>query len=164
MVKLKSEKPIDSFILVCSRIRWQGLVNKILSTILIVAVLTSMGALVYVISKPNIEEFTEFYILDLKGEAIHYPLELRISELGRVIVGIVNREQTTVSYRVGIRIGEVQNFKVDTITLEYGEKWEEIMNFRPATVGDTQKVEFLLYKNDESEPYLKLHLWISVKE
>ena len=48
--------------------------------------------------------------------------------------------------------------------LEHDEKWEETVSFTPARVGDNQKTEFLLYKNEESEPYLEpLHLWVNVK-
>jgi uncharacterized membrane protein len=31
-------------------------------------------------------------------------------------------------------------------------------------VGEKQRVEFMLYKDDGAEPYLKLHLWIDVTE
>jgi len=48
--------------------------------------------------------------------------------------------------------------------LEHDEKWEGEISFVPTVAGDNQKAEFLLYKNGEREPYLKLHLWVNVKE
>ena len=44
------------------------------------------------------------------------------------------------------------------------EKGEEEVSFAPQGAGDNQKVEFLLYKNGEGEPYERLHLFIAVKE
>ena len=59
----------------------------------------------------------------------------------------------------------MRNNEVESIRLGDEQKWEEIVSFTADRVGDNQKVEFLLYKNGESEPYLKpLHLWINVKE
>lgn len=101
----------------------------------------------------------------MEGKAIDYPKELKVGEEGRVIIGIINHEQETVSYRVKVRIEGVRNNEVEPIMLGDEQKWEEIVSFTADRVGDNQKVEFLLYKNGETEPYLKpLHLWINVKE
>ena len=82
----------------------------------------------------------------------------------KVIVGIINREHEVVTYQVEVVIDEVKNNEVGPVMLEPDEKWEGIVGFTPHRAGDSQKVEFLLYKNGESEPYLKLHLWVNVKE
>jgi len=77
----------------------------------------------------------------------------------------INREHETVSYRVEVRIDGVGNNEVGPLVLGHDEKWEEAVSFTPNRAGDSQKVEFLLYKNGGSEPYLKpLHLWVDVKE
>ena len=89
----------------------------------------------------------------------------KIIELARNYgVNFVNREQETVTYRVEVRIDGVRNNQAGPLELGHDGKWEEIVSFTPHRAGDSQKVEFLLYKNGESEPYLKLHLWINVKE
>ena len=49
------------------------------------------------------------------------------------------------------------------MTLEHDEKWEEIVAFTPDRAGDRQKVEFLLYKQEQSEAYRGLHFWIDVQ-
>jgi len=135
------------------------------SIILIIIIMGALGALGYIILTPRVgEKFSEFYVLGLEGEAAGYSRELSGGGEGRVIVSIVNREYETMSYWVEVRIDSVRNNEVGPLELEHDEKWEEIVSFTPHRVGDNQKVEFLLYKSGGTEPYLKLHLWVNVKE
>jgi uncharacterized membrane protein len=127
--------------------------DKALSVTLVLAIAATIGTLGYVIATPRVgERFTEFYILGLEGRAEDYPRELGVGEEGRVIVGIINREHETVSYRVEVRIEGVIRNEVGPIELAHDEKWEG------------QRVEFLLYRNGEVEPYWELHLWLNVTE
>lgn len=146
--------------------RAQRSLDKVLSAILIIVILGVMAATGYVMATPKAsEKFTEFYILGLDGKSIDYPTKLKVGEEGKVIVGIINREQERVSYRVEVRINGVSNNQLEPPELEHSEEWEEIVSFTPDKVADNQKVEFVLYKDGGSEPYLKpLHLWISVTE
>ena len=145
--------------------RGQKLVDKVLSVILIVAILGAAGTLGYVIATPRVgEKYTEFYILGLEGQAIEYPKEMRIGEQGRVLVGIVNREQQTVSYLVKVTIDEVTVNEIGPVVLHHEDKWEGEINFIPAQLGDNQKVEFSLYKQGQSEVYRMIHLWVDVRE
>ena len=140
--------------------------DKVLSSILGLLTLAAIVAIVYVThSPPTGDRFTEFYILGLESKAADYPKKLQVGEEGRIIVGITNREHETVGYWVEVRIDGVRNNQVGPLELGHDEKWEEIVSFTPHRAGDSQKVEFLLYRNGEGEPYLKpLHLWIDVKE
>ena len=139
--------------------------DRVLSIILVITIMGALGALGYVIAAPKVgEKFTEFQVLGLEGKATDYPRELKVGEEGRVIVGIINREHETVSYWVEVKIDGVRNNQVGPLELGHDERWEEIVSFSPNRAGDSQKVEFLLYKNGENEPYLKLHLWVNVKE
>jgi len=144
----------------------EGPLNKVLSVIFVLAILVVLGALGYIVAVPKAQEsFTEFYVLGLEGKTIDYPNQLVIGEEGRVIVGIINREHETVSYRVEVRIDGVNNNGVEPIVLEHNEKWEEEVSFMPQEAGGNQKLEFLLYKSDEAEPILKpLHLWLDVSK
>ena len=145
--------------------RRQNFVDKVLSTILITAILGAMGTLGYVIATPKIgEKFTEFYILGLEGQAIEYPKEMRTGEQGRVLVGIVNREQETVSYWVKVTIDEVTLNGISPVVLHHEDRWEQEVGFIPAQLGDNQKVEFSLYKQGQSEAYRVIHLWIDVED
>jgi uncharacterized membrane protein len=154
---------------------WQGqsMPDKVLSVVLVVAILGAIGTLGYVVATPRAsEKFTEFYILGPDGKAENYPTELKVGEDGRVIVGIVNHEQERASYKVEIWMdGEKAKLKIDgkdrdeiIVELENEMGWEREVSFVPQKAGEGQKVEFVLYK--EGKPYLEepLHLWIDVEE
>ena len=139
--------------------------NKILLIIIVGAILGAIAVLGYDIATPRVgEKFTEFYVLGLEGKAADYPSELKPEEQGRVIVGVINREREVVSYRVKVEVNGVSVSEIGPLTLAHDEKWEEMVSFTPDRIGDNQKVEFLLYKNGESEPYRQLRLLIDVKE
>lgn len=139
--------------------------DKTLSIILIVSILGALGTMGYVMARPKVgETFTEFYILGVEGKAADYPEELVMGEEGEVTIAIINQEHRPVSYQLEARINGMKNSKVGPIILNHEERWEGKANFVPKMSGDNQKVEFLLYKNGENEPYLKLHLWLKVKE
>jgi uncharacterized membrane protein len=137
--------------------------DKVLSVVLVVAILGALGTLGYVIAAPKVgERFTEFYILGMEGKAADYPRELAVGEEAEVIVGIVNHEHEAVSYRLEVGIGGVGSDEVGPVALEHEQKWEGTVSFTPDKAGDNQKVEFILYKGGEAGPYLMLHLWIDV--
>lgn len=169
---------------------WEGSpLNKALSIILVIAILGTVGVLIYTVSSPKVgERFTEFYILGLEGKAIDYPAEFTLGvnqvvsvrygdattavngTTGRVILGIVNQEQQQTTYSVSIQIdGQPVNIayngqnvsSLNAIPLEQGEKWESEIGFAPTHTGENQKVEFLLYKDGSTEAYNSLHLWIN---
>ena len=143
-----------------------GIWDKVLSVILVIAILGALGMMGYAIATPKVgERFTEFYILGLDGQAADYPMEIKVGEPERVTVGIVNHESEVVSYHVEVKIDGVKNNEVGPIVLANGQKWEGIVTFTPNKVVDNEKVDFLLYKNVEAEPSLALlHLWIDVVE
>jgi uncharacterized membrane protein len=75
--------------------------DKVLTVILVISILASVIALVYVIAVPRQgESFTEFYILGPGGKADNYPSNLTVGENGTVIIGIANHEHRTVNYNV----------------------------------------------------------------
>lgn len=137
--------------------------DKVLSTILLMAILGALGMLTYVVAVPRIGQFTEFYILGLEGKASDYPKTLVVGDEGKVIVGIVNHEGEEVSYRLEVRVGNENKSNIEPIVLNNEQKWEEIVGFPVDKAGDKQKVEFLLYKLGQIEVYHSLHLWIGVR-
>ncbi|MBA7659292.1 hypothetical protein ES703_67269 [subsurface metagenome] len=141
-----------------------GVWDRALSVILTLAILGALGTLGYAIASPKVgERFTEFYIEGLEGKATDYPKELVVGKEEKVIVGIINREHETITYRVEIAIDEVKNNEVGPVALDHDGEWEEIVSFTPGRAGDNQKVEFLLYKQGQNEVYQRLHLWVDVR-
>ncbi|MDD4986761.1 MAG: DUF1616 domain-containing protein [Dehalococcoidales bacterium] len=140
-----------------------GVRDKVLAAVLIAAVAGAAGMLGYTIAHPpNPERYTEFYILGPEGKAADYPQELAVGEEGRVIVGIVNREQAVLSYRLEIRTDGVISGRIEGVQLGPDQKWEEEVAFIPDRIGDRQKVEFLLYRQGEGAVYESLYLWVDV--
>ena len=134
--------------------------DKLLSVVLLIAML---GALGYFLAIPKVgERFTEFYILGTGGKVADYPEELVVGQEEQFIVGILNHEHETVSYRVGIVVSGVKEVEVGPVVLEHEKKWEGGLSFVPVTVAENQKVEFLLYKQGQTGVYQSLHLWVDV--
>lgn len=143
----------------------QGRRDRVLIALLAVAIIGSLSALGYAVLTPKVgERFTEFYILGSEGKAADYPRRAILGQSSLVIVGIVNQEHEAMAYKVEVGIdGETVNEK-ELIALEHKERWEQKMSFVPIRAGPEQRVEFRLYRADESGPYRTLHLWIDVTE
>ena len=143
----------------------RGTWDRVLSIILVLAILGALGALGYSVANPAVaERFTEFYILGASGEAGDYPEELMVGKEAKQLVGIINQEQETVTYRLEVTIDGVKSNEVEPITLEHNEKWEKTVSFTPNQTGTNQKVEFSLYKQGQNKVYESLHLWVNVAE
>lgn len=95
--------------------------DKILTVILIIAIIMAAALTIYVIITPKKgEEFTEFYILGEGGNASNYPSSLSAGEEGTVIVGVVNHEYETVAYLFRAEI-ENKTFGEKEIQLAHNE-------------------------------------------
>lgn len=136
--------------------------NKGLIFIFTLLLLGAIGGLIYITTLPKGEKLTEFYLLGLDGKADNYPKEMVIGEEGRVVVGIVNKEQASMSYRLSISINGTNGNEITSIYLEPEEKWEQIVGFNPTVPGDNQQVDFFLYKDEDTVPYLSLRLFVNV--
>ncbi len=156
-----------------SKFRGTSKLDKVLSVVLIGAILTAVGTLIYVIATPKIgERFTKFYILGLSGKAEGYPKEIVVGEPTAVILGIVNHEHEPAEYKVKMDIEDKTTTLINPIFLEHEQKWEKEVSFTATTPQKNAKVKFLLYKGtsgegassefDESNPYRDLHLWVDV--
>ncbi len=67
-------------------------VDKLLTVVLVISILSSVIALVYVVAVPRQgESFTEFYILGPGGNATGYPRNLTIGQDASVIIGSQSR-------------------------------------------------------------------------
>ena len=77
--------------------------DRVLSVILVIAILSSVVALVYVVAVPRQgEAFSEFYLLGPGGKATDYPYNLTIGENASVTVGLANHNYRTINYTVEV--------------------------------------------------------------
>lgn len=78
-------------------------IDKILTIILIISIILSISALIYVIVTPKTgEKFTEFYLLGSEGIADNYPDNLSAGQNTSIIIGVVNHEYKTINYTIEI--------------------------------------------------------------
>ncbi len=144
-------------------------IDRILSIILIIAIILAIVMIVYVIVTPKQgETFTEFYILGPEGMADDYPTDMTVGDEGEVIIGVVNHEYTSITYWLEVKLNETV-IGGDELHLEHGVIWEGTFFFEATRKGEDQKLEFLLYRDqdhnesdDTGEPYRSLHLWVDV--
>lgn len=137
--------------------------NKIFSVLLIVIILATAGIIIWFAILPNdVDNFTEFYMLGTDGKAQDYPQVMTMGENISVILGIVNKENRDVNYRIHIKQGDVYADDIKPGLLANGQKWEQQINLVMAAYGE-EKVEFWLYKDESSEPKLSLNLKVWVK-
>ncbi len=150
-------------------------VDKLLTVVLVISILSSVIALVYVVAVPRQgESFTEFYILGPGGNATGYPRNLTVGDDASVIIGIANHEHRAVEYTVElwlVNMSFVNNltevhamyfFDSFNVTLEHTEvdlegewqpQWELPYEFNVSIDGN-YKLWFLLYKDGAPElPY-----------
>lgn len=137
--------------------------NKTLYIILILMIIGTVGTIGYTVTTIKKERFTEFYLLNLENKAENYPLIVRVGKENQVNLNIVNRESETTQYRVEVKMDGQKITEVEQIILNYREKWEQKVSFTARRVSQRQKVEFLLFKGNSSEPYRNLHIFVDVE-
>jgi uncharacterized membrane protein len=137
--------------------------DKAIHVILVLAILSMIGALVYMVQTPQIKgKYTEFYILGPEGKAENYPGELRLGETAEVTLVIVNNEHEGIEYKVEATIDNEMFAEFESIRLAHGGRWEQKINVMATHLGENQKVEFKLYKGDDREVYQSLYFWINI--
>ena len=108
------------------------------------------------------DPFTEFVIKASRTAPWDFPKTLRIGEEASTIVYIRNGEGRSMSYTLRVMLDSVELATTGPITLDYYEEWEDEIRFVPKNVesGQMGKIEFLLYRDAEVEPYYELHIWV----
>jgi uncharacterized membrane protein len=138
-------------------------IEKNLSGLLILALLFTVGFAFHIFSNPKTgENFTDFYILGTNGKADNYPQSLAILEKGQVIIGIANHEQRTVDYYFQVKMGDYVKSNIGPINLDQEQKWEDTVTFFAQEPHENLKVEFLLFREGDIDPYHALHIWLTV--
>jgi uncharacterized membrane protein len=125
------------------------------------AALFVIGTIIFLKLYPQPPEnsFTEFYVLD-SSKTIPFELDTNLPDNKiSLIVGVVNQENRAVNYKIQAeQEGEVVSEPI-RISLEYGDKWEDNITIDNAALHpDAGILYIVLYKDDLSTPYRKLHL------
>lgn len=142
-----------------------GALNAAFLTLMAVVVIGALVAGVYFALAPKSDEsFTQFYIVKQDRGALYSPAESSAGDRASVVVGITNNEGDRVDYRVRATVNGERYTEIDSIALNHGQQWQEEITF-PVPASGEKQIEFLLFKNQENEPYLNsLRLWISPAE
>jgi uncharacterized membrane protein len=135
--------------------------DEILTVILLLSIVATIGALIYVTTTNIGERFTEFYILNPSGEA-DYKTDLNVSERVVYMVGISNHEYSTINYTVNIVLDE-DILLSKAIKIDHNQTWEQDLTIIPNKKETDKRLNFLLFKdNNFTEPYRELYLWVNV--
>jgi uncharacterized membrane protein len=105
IIRWKTTDPKDRFIIFfnISLPKSQNKLDTILIIFLIISIIITLIAFIYVISMPRAgQPFTEFYLLGPTGKATEYPHILNIGENASVIIGLANHEYKTINYSIEI--------------------------------------------------------------
>lgn len=106
------------------------------------------------------DHLTQFYLLDQYGSPENLPLNIEEGMEVDVILGIGNREGRPVEYRVELWIqGDFQR-TIDDRVVPDREIAQFPVRFAPSNVEGLQRIEFRLFRQEDSEPYRSLHLWL----
>jgi len=136
--------------------------NRILKFILILVILLAISLVAFLVMQSiDNNKFTEFYLLGPDGKASNYPTNLTLEQNATVIVGVVNRESATTSYKLIIRVNDTI-IKMQDFTLQDKEEKKITVNFIDNMTG-RKKMDFLLFKApDYNNFYRDLQLWYQV--
>jgi len=132
----------------------------------------AMIAVSWIFLTPSPASFlTEFYILGPEGLAENFPREAAVGEQLSVTMGIKNQEGEDHNYHIEVwaedaldqskrsQVGGLSQF-----TLSAGQEIEFPIRWAMPWAGDDQIVNFLLYIDDQPEPYRNVRLWLNVTE
>ncbi|KAF5036678.1 hypothetical protein DSECCO2_572580 [anaerobic digester metagenome] len=162
--------------------------DKLLTWVLLAAVVAALGITAYLTQIPPREEpFTELYLLGNDGIAEDYFYDMRVGRGEAVIMGITNHEGAPMQYVVEVfaaketinnqtnRSEIVSMSRLSTVPVEladdqtYEQPYEVIINER-----GPNRLEFLLFKANAVPPesvmgmdrvkaaYRNVNLWIAV--
>jgi uncharacterized membrane protein len=162
--------------------------DRILSIILLIAILGAIATTIYVIAVPKEgEKFTEFFILGKDQKAADYPTMILAGENNTVYIGVGNHEYRNITYTaetyfLTMSFDEKTNTstlramdRIDRFTVPAGHNQTVITPYHFSTQkSGYNRIEFLLFNEtvpDDrvtgmdriNESYRDLHLWVTVR-
>jgi len=162
--------------------------DRVLSIVLLCAILAAVATTVYVIVVPKEgEKFTEFFILGEKKMAADYPTRLVAGENSSLFIGIGNHEYRTITYTVetylmAMTFDEKTNTsslqamdRIDRFTVPVSHNQTVITPYSfSAKKAGYNRIEFLLFNQTVPDDrvsgidrinrsYRDLHLWVTIR-
>ena len=143
--------------------------ERVLYVILLVVILLAVLTAAAIIVLPRSgEQFTEFYVLGPEGFAEDFPYEVVAGQPVSLTLGVNNRELGSHTYRVEVWAFDPSSDRrtlvaeQDAINLDSNQNHEWPLTWSMPWVGDDQQVQFLLYIDQNPDPYRQLRLWLNV--
>ncbi|MCX6690274.1 MAG: DUF1616 domain-containing protein [Methanoregula sp.] len=162
--------------------------DRVLSIILLIAIIAAVATTVYVIVVPKEgEKFTEFFILGAKQKATDYPTNLVTGQNSSLYIGIGNHEYRNITYNVETYFMQMTFNETDntstlnamtpvswfTVPVAHNQTVITPYPFTPETTG-YNRLEFLLFNETVpgaqvqgmdriNQSYRDLHLWVTIK-
>lgn len=137
-----------------------------LTVVLAVALLVSVGAVVWLAVNPpeTTDPYTEFYVLGPERNASGYPETLAPGESASIIVGVSNHEHRAMTYRMAVAwndsVTHTREWRVPD-----GDTVERSVTVTAPAEPDRYRLRLLLYRNGTAdEPYRTLRLWVTVRD
>jgi len=135
--------------------------DKTLIAILSAVILIAIGIFSYLIATPvSGEQYAEFYIVpDARGG---YPSEATVHKSLDVTLVVVNQENQKEIYRIEVKFDNRIISSETSEELDHAEQWKIPLKLDLDKAGSDQKIEFYLYKGDNSLPYRNKPLWLNI--
>jgi uncharacterized membrane protein len=123
------------------------------------------------LSPPLDNSLSTFYALGPAGQVADYPYRVAVGDTVAVTIGIDNQTHAAVRYRyeiweraAGDSDGGVPLVTSETFELGPGETRQESVSWRMTHVGPRQRVDALLFEDDEASPSRQLRFWVDVSD
>lgn len=138
--------------------------DRSLSILLAGSIVIALGAMGYGIVRPGASPgYTEFAVTSPDGRTITLPRVTKVGDAVPLLLEIVNREGRKIRYHIEARLDGRLQQKLGPIEVAPEKSWKQEISVAPATPGTDEKLELLLYKQDQGTPDISLHLFFDVR-
>lgn len=138
---------------------WMDYVSAHFIPALVIIGFFVIGTMAFVSLYPQLPEnsFTEFYVLDASDTIPYQPLPGSDGEL-RLRIGVINRENEPVDYRIQLESHGKRLTDPVQLSLQHGEEWQVNLSLNSSRLKGIPQLDILLYKSGAAEPYRRLRL------
>lgn len=115
---------------------------KVIISLVCIFLMVSLGW--YALSTVRQDKFTEFYVLNDKGQAFDYPTNLTAGEEGSLIIGLANHEGRTANYTVEVWLVDhtFVNMTVNVTHLYFVDSFNVVLNSVPYELDEDWEPQY----------------------